>query len=53
MREYFMQELKVPTLYVESDLEDPRYFSAAQMQNRIDAFFESLEHKKLTRKTGS
>ncbi len=53
MREYFMKELNIPTLYVESDLEDPRYFSAAQMQNRIDAFFESLEHKKLTRKTGS
>jgi benzoyl-CoA reductase subunit B len=46
MREYFARELGLPTLFVESDLEDPRYFSAAQMRNRIDAFFEALEHKK-------
>jgi benzoyl-CoA reductase subunit B len=46
MREYFAKELGIPTLLVESDLEDPRYFSEAQMRNRIDAFFESLEHKR-------
>jgi len=46
MREYFSKELNVPTLYIESDLEDPRYFSPAQIKNRIDAYFESLEHKK-------
>jgi benzoyl-CoA reductase subunit B len=46
MREYFSRQLNIPTLFVESDLEDPRYFSAAQMQNRIDAFFEALEHQK-------
>ncbi|MFQ5521555.1 MAG: 2-hydroxyacyl-CoA dehydratase subunit D [Candidatus Methylomirabilia bacterium] len=49
MREYFSKELGVPTLLIESDLEDPRYFSEAQMRNRIDAFFEALEHKKLVR----
>lgn len=49
MREYFTKELGIPTLLVESDIEDPRYFSEAQMKNRIDAFFESLEHKKLMR----
>jgi len=38
----------VPTLYIESDLEDPRYFAEAQTKNRIDAFFESLEHAKST-----
>ncbi len=48
MREYFTKDLGVPTLLVESDLEDPRYFSEAQMRNRIDAFFEALEHRKLT-----
>src|SRR6185312_14911060 len=48
MREYFTKQLKVPTLYIESDLEDPRYFAEAQTKNRIDAFFESLEHAKLT-----
>jgi benzoyl-CoA reductase subunit B len=49
MREYFTRELGVPTLLLESDLEDPRYFSEAQMRSRIDAFFEALEHKRLTR----
>lgn len=47
MREYFTKELGIPTLLVESDIEDPRYFSEAQMKNRIDAFFESLEHRKI------
>jgi benzoyl-CoA reductase subunit B len=51
MREYFTKDLKIPTLFVESDLEDPRYFSPAQMRNRIDAFFESLEHKKYFKAT--
>jgi benzoyl-CoA reductase subunit B len=47
MREYFTKSLGVPTLLVESDLEDPRYYAEAQIKNRIDAFFEALEHKKL------
>lgn len=47
MREYF-SKLGVPTLLIESDLEDPRYFSEAQMRTRIDAFFESLGHRAQT-----
>jgi benzoyl-CoA reductase subunit B len=47
MREYFTKDLGVPTLMVESDLEDPRYYSEAQMKNRIDAFFESLQYKRI------
>jgi benzoyl-CoA reductase subunit B len=47
MREYFTKELGVPTLMVESDLEDPRYYAEAQMKNRIDAFFESLQYKRV------
>jgi len=47
MREYFSKELGVPTLMVESDLEDPRYYAEAQMKNRIDAFFEALQYKRL------
>lgn len=47
MREYMTREKGIPTLLIESDLEDPRYYSHAQLQNRIDAFFESIEHKKL------
>ena len=50
MREYFSKDLGIPTLLIESDLEDPRYFSEAQLKNRIDAFFESLEHQKYYRK---
>jgi benzoyl-CoA reductase subunit B len=47
MREYFTRELGVPTLLVESDLEDPRYYAEAQLRNRIDAFFEALEHRQV------
>jgi benzoyl-CoA reductase subunit B len=46
MRDYFSKQLGVPTLYIESDLEDPRYFAEAQTRNRVDAFFEALEHAK-------
>jgi benzoyl-CoA reductase subunit B len=48
MRDYFTKQLGVPTLYIESDLEDPRYFAEAQTKTRIDAFFEALEHSKAT-----
>jgi benzoyl-CoA reductase subunit B len=48
MREYFVRERLVPTLLIESDLEDPRYFSQAQLRNRIDAFFEALSQRRLT-----
>jgi benzoyl-CoA reductase subunit B len=44
MRDYFTRQLGIPTLYLESDLADPRYFSEAQIRNRVDAFFEALEH---------
>jgi benzoyl-CoA reductase subunit B len=48
MRDYFTKQLGIPTLYIESDLEDPRYFAEAQTRTRIDAFFEALEHSKTT-----
>jgi benzoyl-CoA reductase subunit B len=48
LREQFIREFDVPTLFIESDLADPRYFAEAQMKNRIDAFFEALEHRRLT-----
>jgi benzoyl-CoA reductase subunit B len=47
MREQFARKWNIPTLLIESDLADPRYFQIAQLRNRIDAFFESLEHQKL------
>ena len=49
MRDYFTKTLGIPTLYLESDLEDPRYFAEAQTRNRIDAYFEAMEHQHLTR----
>ena len=48
MREHFVRDLDVPTLLIESDIEDPRYFSEAQLRNRIDAFFEALEQRRVT-----
>ncbi len=48
MREHFVHDREVPTLLIESDLEDPRYFSHAQLRNRIDAFFEALEQRRIT-----
>ncbi|HAL55581.1 MAG TPA: benzoyl-CoA reductase subunit B [Bacteroidetes bacterium] len=47
MRDQFIRKWDIPTLLIESDLADPRYFQVAQLRNRIDAFFESLEHKRL------
>lgn len=47
-REVFSREHGIPTLFIESDLADPRYFSAAQLRNRIDAFFEGIEHRRVT-----
>ncbi|MBI1988082.1 MAG: 2-hydroxyacyl-CoA dehydratase, partial [Nitrospinae bacterium] len=45
----FLQRAGIPTLFLDSDLVDARYFSEAQMRNRVDAFFESLERKKFYR----
>lgn len=41
-RNYLSERLRLPSLYIESDLIDPRYWSDAQIKNRVDAFFESL-----------
>lgn len=44
-REFISRKLDVPTLYIESDLIDPRYWSDAQIKNRVDAFFEALHQR--------
>jgi len=46
LRDWLTHDLGIPTLYIESDHEDPRYFAPAQIKNRMDAFFESLEHRR-------
>lgn len=46
IREYFVKERDIPALLIDSDHVDPRYFSEAQLRNRIDAFFEELSIRK-------
>jgi benzoyl-CoA reductase subunit B len=46
LRDWLIHEQGVPTLYLESDHQDPRYFAPAQIRNRMDAFFESLEQRR-------
>ena len=46
-REYMVEKFGIPSLALESDLIDPRYWSEAQMKNRIDAYFEALAQRKV------
>ncbi|HZY91880.1 MAG TPA: 2-hydroxyacyl-CoA dehydratase family protein [Thermoplasmata archaeon] len=48
LRDWLIHDLGIPTLYIESDHEDPRYFAPAQIKNRMDAFFESLDLRAAT-----
>jgi benzoyl-CoA reductase subunit B len=36
-----------PGGFIESDLVDPRYFSAANLKNRLESYFQMLEQKRL------
>lgn len=45
-RRQLMEDTGLPSLFIESDMMDPRVVSEAQLKNRIDAFFEGLESKK-------
>jgi benzoyl-CoA reductase subunit B len=46
-RRALLAERDVLALYIESDIMDQRVVSEAQLKNRIDAFFEGLESRKL------
>lgn len=46
-RRAFMQATQIPSLFIESDMMDKRVVSEAQLKNRIDAFFEGLNSRKL------
>ena len=35
-----------PGAFIESDLVDPRYFSAANIRNRLESYFQMIEQKK-------
>jgi benzoyl-CoA reductase subunit B len=51
-REYVTRTRGIPSLFVESDLVDPRLWSEAQFKNRIDAYFEALASRKAARTGG-
>jgi benzoyl-CoA reductase subunit B len=46
-RRVVLESRDVLALYIESDMMDKRVVSEAQLKNRIDAFFEGLESRKL------
>ncbi len=35
-----------PVAFIESDLVDPRYFSAANIKNRLESYFQMIEHRR-------
>ncbi|MFQ5694134.1 MAG: 2-hydroxyacyl-CoA dehydratase, partial [Nitrospinota bacterium] len=35
-----------PAAFIESDLVDPRYFSAANIRNRLESYFQMIEQKR-------
>ena len=37
-------------VFIESDLVDPRYFSAANIKNRLESYFQMIEQKRSVRK---
>jgi len=40
------ERTKVPGCFIESDLVDPRYFSSANIKNRIESYLQMLEQKR-------
>lgn len=48
-RRALMEGADMATLFIESDMMDPRVIAEAQMKNRIDAFFEGLRMRKAAR----
>ena len=45
-RRSLMAKRDISTLFIESDMMDPRVVSEAQLKNRVDAFFEGLRSRK-------
>jgi benzoyl-CoA reductase subunit B len=52
-RKAVMQAREVQCLFIESDMMDRRVVSEAQLKNRIDAFFEGLESRRLRAASGA
>ncbi len=43
------QRTGIPGAFIESDLVDPRYFSAANIKNRIESYLQMLDQKRQSR----
>ncbi len=43
----------IPGGFIESDLVDPRYFSAANLKNRLESYFQMLDARRAARAPGS
>ncbi|HLF65129.1 MAG TPA: benzoyl-CoA reductase subunit B [Saprospiraceae bacterium] len=41
------QRMEIPVGFIESDLVDPRYFSYANIKNRLESYFQMLEQRKI------
>jgi benzoyl-CoA reductase subunit B len=37
-----------PAAFIETDLVDPRYFSAANVKNRLESYFQMVKQKRTT-----
>jgi benzoyl-CoA reductase subunit B len=42
-----------PVAFVESDLVDPRYFSAANIKNRLESYFQMIEQKRASARSAA
>jgi benzoyl-CoA reductase subunit B len=45
-RDWLLRNADVPGLFIQSDLVDSRLWAEAQLRNRVDAFFESLQSRR-------
>jgi len=39
-----------PAAFIETDLVDPRYFSPANVKNRLESYFQMIDQKRQGRK---
>jgi benzoyl-CoA reductase subunit B len=42
-----------PGAFIETDLVDPRYFSAANVKNRLESYFQMIEQKRQSARTAA
>ena len=47
------QRTGVPVGFIESDLVDPRYFSAANIKNRLESYLQMIEQKRASSRSAA